>query len=187
EEIAEYNWIYTSNASGGSGICENNPASTCIPPLPATGFTGYIVPLEARIAFDHLVSADADPHYAHQSNLTEDRILYPVLDSVLARYRATFTAATPIVNPTYSDVAALQNRQAAWRTAVTAKTVEAYVQNGVVTVVNRGPAALDVPVTAPTGTRNVSPAGTFGDAYGTERSAWRTLARNAQTSLRLPS
>jgi hypothetical protein len=187
EEIDEYNWIYTSRANGGSGICENNASSTCIAPLSATGFTGYIVPMEARIAFDHAVSADSDPHYAHQSNLTEDRILYPVLDSVLARYRTTFTPATPIVNPTYSDVAALQSRQAAWRTAVTAKTIEAYVQNGVVTVVNRGAAALDVPITAPTGTQNVSPAGTFGDAYGTERSTWRTLARTAQTSLRLPS
>jgi hypothetical protein len=186
EEIDEYNWLYTNKAAGGSGICENNPTSTCITPLsPTTGFTGYIVPVEARIAFDHVVSADSDPHYAHQSNLAEDRILYPVLDSVLTRYRATFTAATPVVNPTYSDVATLQARQGAWRTAVQAKTVEAYLQDGQVTVINHGSAAVDVPMTAPSGTQNW-PIGAFGDAYGIERSTWKNLGRNAQMLLRLP-
>jgi hypothetical protein len=195
EEVDEYNWLYNSAADGGSGICANDPTSTCIPPLSTdTGFDSYIVPLESRIAFDHVVSADSDPHYAHQSNLTGDRILYPVLDSLLARYRATFTTATPIVNPTYSGVAALQGRQQAWRLAVAARTVEAYVQNGRVTVTNKGSAAVEVPVTAPSGTQNAAlvlgmeiKTGLFGDVYGTERSAWKNTARGAQFLLRLPS
>ncbi len=34
EEVDEYNWIYTSRANGGSGICEDNPATTtCVAPL----------------------------------------------------------------------------------------------------------------------------------------------------------
>ncbi len=193
EEIDEYNWLYNSAANGGSGICENNPSSTCIAPLdPGTGFDSYVVPLETQIAFDHVVSADADPHYAHQSNLTEDRVLYPVLDALLARYRATFTTATPIVNPTYSQVAAVQAQQDAWRAAVTAKTVEAYLQNGRVTVINHGSAAVDIPVTAPSGTQNTAlvlgleiKTGAFGDAYGPERSAWKTTAKGAQFLLRL--
>jgi hypothetical protein len=186
EEIDEYNWLYTSKANGGSGICENNATSTCITPLGSTGFTSYVIPREVQIAFDHLVTNDADPHYAHQSNLTEDRILYPVLDALLARYRATFTTAAPVVNPSYADVATVQGQQLAWKTAVQAKTVEAYVQDGLVTVVNHATAALDVPVTGPTGTV-LSSGGAFGDVYGTDRSAWKSLARNGSLQLKLPS
>ena len=195
EEVDEYNWLYTSTADGGSGICTDNPASTCLAqPLTGSQFAGYIVPLEARIAFDHVVSADTDPHYAHQSNLAEDRILYPVLDAILAKYRAAFTTATPIVNPTYAQIATVQNQQTAWASAVRARTVEAYVQDGKVTVVNHGTGTLAVPVTAPTGTQSTSVAlglqvktGAFGEAYGTERSAWTSLGRGATLNLVQPN
>jgi len=196
EEVDEYNWIYTSRADGGSGICEANPAtSTCIPPLsPATGFSGYIAPTEARIAFDHVVSADPRPHYAHQSNITEGRILYPVLDTVLSRYRATFTTATPLINPRYSDVMKLQRQQERWRAAVRARSVEAYLLDGRVTVVNRGTTTLDVPITVPANTRTVtvtlgveSTGAVYGEAYGVERSAWKSLPSGGQQLLRLPS
>jgi hypothetical protein len=194
EEVDEYNWIYNSKANGGSGICEGNASSTCIAPLTTAGFDSYIVPLESRIAFDHVVSSDPAPHYAHQSNLTEDKILYPVLDAMLSRYKSTFTTATPIVNPRMAEVASLQRQQEAWQTAVRNKTVEAYVQDGRVTITNKGTAALDVPVTAPNNTQNVALAlglevkqGAFGDAYGSQRSTWKTLNKGAQMLLRLPS
>ncbi len=195
EEIDEYNWIYTSQANGGSGICENNAASTCIAPLGANGFDTYIVPIEARIAYDHVVSTSPAPHYAHQSNLAEDRILYPVLDAVLARYAATYTTATPVVNPKFAETALQNKRQAAWADALRNRTVEAYTLDGKVTVVNRGTGTLDVPVTVPANTKVITMSvlgievigGNFGDAYGGERSAWRSLGRNASQLLRLPS
>jgi hypothetical protein len=196
EEVDEYNWLYTSRANGGSGICQDNPAtSTCITPLSTTtGFADYVQPIEARIAFDHVVSADSDPHYAHQSNLTEDRILYCVLDDLLARYRATFTAATPIVNPRYTDVMVLQRQQERWRAAAKARTVEAYTLDGKVTVVNHGGSSLDVPITVPENTRTVtvflgieSTGSVYGQAYGGERSAWKSLGAGGQQLLRLPS
>jgi len=195
EEVDEYNWIYTSRADGGSGICETHAASTCIAPLGLDGFGGYIVPTEARIAFDHVVSADPRPHYAHQSNLAEDRVLYPVLDRLLARYRATFTTATPLVNPRFLAVGQLMRRQERWRAAVAAGTVTGYRRGADVTVVNTGPVAVDVPATVPAGTRTLS-YGTggvevlgnqFGEAYGGQRSAWHGLARQATLTLRLPS
>jgi hypothetical protein len=195
EETDEYNWLYTSRADGGSGICEDNPAtSTCITPLdPATGFNGYIVPIESRIAYGHVVSGDPAPHYAHQSNLTEDRILYPVLDDVLDRYHATFTAATPIVNLGYSDIATQNARHASWAAGGHA-AVEAYTLDGKVTVINHG-AARDVPVTVPAGTKSVTVSllglemtgSSFGDAYGGEQSTWKNVARGGQLTLRLPS
>ncbi|MEU0563289.1 hypothetical protein [Dactylosporangium sp. NPDC006015] len=193
EEVDEYNWIYTSRAHGGSGICENNPASTCITPLGANGFDTYIVPVEARIAYDHVVSTSPAPHYAHQSNLAEDRILYPVLDAVLARYTATYTSATPVVNPKFAETALQNKRQAAWAAALRSRAVEAYTLDGRVTVVNRGGGALDVPMTMPNGTKVISMSvlgievvgGNFGDPYGGERSTWRSLGRGASQQLRL--
>ncbi|MEU8080236.1 hypothetical protein AB0B31_32870 [Catellatospora citrea] len=194
DEVDEYNWIYTSAADGGSGICSSNPASTCIAPLdPATGFDSYIVPVETRIAYGHVVTADPRPHYVHQSNLTADRIIYPVLDAVLARYRAAFTTATPIVTPRMSEVATLQSQQAAWRAAVAARTVEAYLLNGRVTVINRG-AAIAVPITVPANTQTITLSllglevrgGVYGSAYGPERSGWTSLRADGQQLLRLP-
>ncbi|MET7421307.1 hypothetical protein [Dactylosporangium sp. NPDC005555] len=195
EEVDEYNWIYTSRANGGSGICENNPASTCITPLGANGFETYIVPIEARIAYDHIVSTSPAPHYAHQSNLAEDRILYPVLDAVLDRYAATYTSATPVVNPKFADTALQNKRQAAWTAALQARSVEAYTLDGRVTIVNKGTGALDIPITMPNGTKLITISllgieivgGTFGDAYGGERSTWRNLARNGTQQLKLGS
>jgi hypothetical protein len=193
EQVDEYNWVYTSRADGGSGVCQDNPASTCIKPLGADGFAGYIVPLEARIAYDHLVSANPAPHYAHQSNLAEDRILYPVLDAVLDRYRATYTSATPVLNPKFAETALQNRRQAAWAAALRAGTVQAYLLDGRVTVENKGTGAVDVPLTMPAGTKLVTASllgvevggGTFGEAYGGERSAWRTIAKGGQQLLRV--
>ena len=56
----EYNWIYTSVADGGSGICTANPeTSTCIAPLNVnTGYASYIVPTETRIDMLHILGND---------------------------------------------------------------------------------------------------------------------------------
>lgn len=195
EEVDEYNWLYTSHANGGSGICENNAASTCITPLAANGFDNYIVPIESRIAYDHVVSTNPAPHYAHQSNLSEDRILYPVLDAVLARYAATYTTATPVVNPKFAETALENKRRAAWAASLQSRSVQAYILDGKITIVNKATGALDVPVTMPNGTKLITMSvlgmevtgGNFGDAYGGERSVWRSLARNGTQLLRLGS
>ena len=106
DEVDEYNWIYTSAANGGGGICEANPTtSTCITPLDAstnaaakTSFDSYIKPLEIRNALRYILTNDPRPFYAHQSNLAEDGILYPVLDGILATYSAGYdTTTTPLV------------------------------------------------------------------------------------------
>jgi len=193
QEVDEYNWLYTSLADGGSGICANNPASTCIKPLDAAGFQNFIVPIESRIAYDHIVSTSPAPHYAHQSNIAEDRILYPVLNAILARYRATYTSTTPVLNPKFAESALQNQRQAAWVAAARNRTVEAYLLDGRVTVLNKGTGRLDVPLTMPNGTKVVSlsllgleiSGGAFGDAYGGERSAWRSIARSGQQLLRV--
>lgn len=136
EMADEYNWVYTSRADGGSGICESNPASTCLPaPLDtATGYAGHIAPQEARTALSHVVANDPRPHYVHQSNLAEDRILYPVLDRVLADYRGLFADNAPLVNPRQRDVGVELDRRAAWDRALAAGQVTAYRIGTAVTV-----------------------------------------------------
>ncbi|WP_256104466.1 hypothetical protein [Streptomyces sp. ODS05-4] len=175
EMTDEYNWIYTSRADGGSGICEDNPAtSTCLadPLDPDTGYGSYIVPQEARIALSHVVANDPRPHYVHQSNLAEERLLYPVLDKVLADYRALYADNTPIVNPRQSEAGTEFARRAAWDKALAEGRVTAYRIGDTVTV--KAPSGVAAPVTAPEGTRKRQLLGStaFGTAYAGNRSDW---------------
>ncbi|MFF1653761.1 hypothetical protein [Streptomyces sp. NPDC058255] len=176
EMADEYNWLYTSKADGGSGICEDNPLSTCMPaPLDtATGYASYIVPLEAHTALGHALGNDPRPHYAHQSNLAEDRILYPVLDKVLADYQALYADTAPLENPRQSAIGTELQRRAAWQTAVANGKVTAYRIGTTVTVT--APSGTQIPVTAPEGTKKQLLLGTtaFGTPYAGERSAWTT-------------
>ncbi|MFJ8307787.1 MULTISPECIES: hypothetical protein [unclassified Streptomyces] len=190
EMTDEYNWLYTSKANGGSGVCENNPSSTCMPaPLnTATGYQSYIVPREAKTALSHVLWNDPRPHYAHQSNLAEERILYPVLDKVLGDYKALYAASAPIVNLREKDAGTEFSRRASWDKALAAGSVTAYRIGNTVTV--QGPRGVAAPITAPEGTRKQLFVGTtvFGTAYAGARSDWSSpeLFQSAIT-LKLPA
>ncbi|WP_188316451.1 hypothetical protein [Solihabitans fulvus] len=185
EEVAEYNWIYTSRADGGSGICEDHPdTTTCIKPLDgATGYQSYILPLESRIALGHVLGNDPRPHYVHQSNLAEGRLLYPLLENILSTYRAEFAANAPVVSPSLTDSGVALQRQAAWQATRDAGTVSAYEQGGAVTV--EGTADASVPVTVPDGTTVNGAA--FGDAYAGERSGYADVGPSRVLTLTRPS
>ncbi|MBL1082556.1 hypothetical protein JK359_11275 [Streptomyces actinomycinicus] len=185
EQVDEYNWLYTSRAQGGSGICEDNPATTtCLPaPLNAgSGYGDYIVPLETRIALGHVLANDPKPHFIHQSNLAEERIAYPVLDGVLDGYDALFADNTPVVNLRMKDIGVELQRRAAWKTAVQAGQVTAYRIGGTVTV--QGPDGTAVPATLPTGTTRDAAA--FGTAYAGAASGW-TASDGSALTFTLPS
>ncbi|MCF1599577.1 hypothetical protein [Streptomyces muensis] len=189
EMVDEYNWIYTSTADGGSGVCASNPASTCLdaPLDPATGYTGHIVPLEARTALGHAVSNDPRPHYAHQSNLAEDRTLYPVLDKVLTDYQALFADNTPVENLAQSAIGTELQRRATWQTAVASGKVTAYRIGRTVTIT--APSGTQIPVTTPEGTRKQLLLSTvaFGTRYAGQRSAWTTQEPlQSAVTLKLP-
>ncbi|MFJ8751672.1 hypothetical protein ACIREO_20445 [Streptomyces sp. NPDC102441] len=171
EQVDEYNWIYTSRAQGGSGICEDNPAtSTCLPePLDtATGYAEHIVPLETRIALGHVLANDVKPHFIHQSNLAEGRIAYPVLDGVLDAYDGLFTDDTPVVNLRMKDIGVETQRRAAWRAAVEAGQVTAYRIGDSVTV--QAPDGVALAATMPAGTQHTGAA--FGSSYAGSVSGW---------------
>jgi len=185
EEVDEYNWIYNSRVDGGSGVCEDNPAtSTCIAPLSTTtGFMSYIVPIEIRNATQHLLNNDPRPHYAHQSNLTEDKILYPVLDGILAKYNAAHATNTPLLHPSLRESGTLLKQAAAWKTNKAA--VSAYAIGSNVTVASTSGSAIDVPVTLPEGTTQGGTA--FGQAYAGERSAQVAFAASQTQQYVLPA
>lgn len=183
EMVDEYNWIYTSRANGGSGICEDNPGTvTCITPLdPATGYQNHIVPLDTRIAMTHMLRNDPRPHYVHQSNMAEERILYPLLDSILGAYRNMYADNSPLVNKRMRDNGAEMKRQNSWKSIQGGVT--AYLQDGKVTI--SGVPSGTIPITMPEGTKDTTGllcgllcgilgAPAFGDTYGGERSSWKT-------------
>lgn len=184
EMADEYNWIYTSRADGGSGICEDNPATTtCIAPLnTTTGFQNHIVPLETRLALGRMLNNDPRPYYAHQGNLAEDRILLTMMDGILTRYRSLVADNAPFVNPRMSAAGLELQRQNAWRAAVAGGQVTGYVQDKAVHI--EAPASVAVPVTAITGTKRGTTV--FGDAYAGLRSAWTTPAAGGTVDLVLP-
>lgn len=173
EEVDEYNWIYTSVANGGSGICETDPNSTCIAPLAVSGFESYIIPTERAIAMRHVLGNDPRPTYAHQSNLAEERILLPVVESILNRYRSLYADSAPIVSPTQTQAGTLIRDMTNW-TAATAgpdPRVTAYrKQNTVVIQVHSGgPVAVPL-TTLPT------KATAWGELWGGRRSGWSTVS-----------
>ncbi|MFE7527598.1 hypothetical protein ACFU7Y_18030 [Kitasatospora sp. NPDC057542] len=190
EETDEYNWIYTSTANGGSGVCENNANSTCLPqPLDVnTGYQSYIVPLEARIDLGHVLNNDPRPHFVHQSNLSEDRILYPVLEKILGTYRSLHADNAPIVNLSQREIGLEFQRRAAWNTALASGRVTAYRVGNTITV--NAPSGVQVQATMPTGTAQKLAIGTtgFGSPYAGSLSGWVSPgALQSSITLQLPS
>ncbi|PPK92476.1 fibronectin type III domain protein [Kineococcus xinjiangensis] len=155
EQIDEYNWYYTSRANGGSGICEVDVRSTCISPLPAAtdaqaqaSFEGYLKPVEVRNALQKVLANDPRSFYAHQSNLAEDGLLYPVVEGVLGAYRTTHTGDAPLVQIPLRIQSDLILKHSEWRK--NAPRVSAYLDDTGVHI--SGPADVYAPLTVPGGT-----------------------------------
>ncbi|MBS7547678.1 hypothetical protein [Dietzia massiliensis] len=178
--VDEYNWIYTRSDQGGSGTCERNAASTCLDaPLPLeSGFDEYIVPQEARHALSHALSMDPRPHYVHQSNITGDRILYPVLDAMVRDYRALFNdRSAPLRNPSHAELGLEMQRRAAWADA--ADSVTATVRGSTLVIENDGAASVEVPITTRSGSAF------DGEAYAGSKSRWVTVPAGGEVTFEL--
>jgi hypothetical protein len=174
-EVNEFNWNNDSEADGGGGLCQASTTTRCLKPLnPQTGWTSVIVPTQVQIVFNALINNDPRPYFMHQSNLTGDRLAYPVMDGVLSAYSAVYGPSAPVENlPAIGDGAVMRNQQL-WAQARKAGTVTAWVQGNTITI--SGPPGTPVPVTAPAGTRVGSAAGpAYGFSYAGERSGFTQL------------
>jgi hypothetical protein len=174
-EVNEFNWYNDSKADGGSGLCQASTTTACLKPLsPQTGWTSVIVPGQVKIVFNALINNDPRPFFMHQSNLTGDRLGYPVMDGVLSAYRAVYGPSAPIENLPTIDVGVILRNQQLWAQALQAGTVTAWVQGNTITI--SGPRGTPVPVTAPAGTTVGSAAGpAYGSSYGGELSGFAKL------------
>ncbi len=181
DETSEYNWIYDSTADGGSGVCQTSGVSTCIGPLSLkTGWASYILPTQIRTMLGAVLENDPRPFYMHQSNLTGDRLGYPLMNGVLSDYRSVYAGNTPIINQRMSADGAALDAQDIWAQSLSAGTVSGYVQGNTVTI--NGPSGTSVPVTVPNGTKIGSAKGAaFGTAYAGERSDYTTLGSGPLT------
>jgi hypothetical protein len=120
---------------------------------------GEFVSGEADTMLLHVLGNDPRPHFVHQSNLSGDRIAYKLLHEVVARFRGHFNVElTQLSLAQAGEELALQ---AAWRQALGAGGVSAYVHDGRLHV--RSDEALRVPIT---GTQEV------GSECGSSRSGW---------------
>ena len=115
----------------------------------------------------------------HQSNLTGDRLGYPMMDGVLSAYRAVYAGSAPILNLPLSGDGAALHAQHVWAQALSGGTVTGYVQGNTVTIT--GPPGTPVPVTVPTGTRVGTAGAAFGTAYAGEHSDRTTLGSGPLT------
>jgi hypothetical protein len=172
EEVSEFNWYNDSRAAGGGGFCQGSKVTRCLKPLSLkTGWTSFILPGQVQIVFQAMLSNDPRPFFMHQSNMTGDRLGYPVMDALLSAYRAVYGPSAPIANlPMDQDGVILRDQQL-WAQALRAGTVTAWVQGHTVTV--SGPPGTPVPVTVPAGSAVGSR--TFGSPYADELSGFATL------------
>lgn len=180
-EINEFNWYNTSKADGGSGICQGSQVTACLKPLnPKSGWASVIVPEQVQIVFAAVLNNDPRPFFMHQSNLTGDRLGYPVMNGVLSAYRAVYGASAPIENLPMSGDGVVLRDQALWAQARIAGAVSAWVQGNKVTI--SGPPGALVPLTVPAGSRAGSAAGpAFGSPYAGELSGYTTLGSQPLT------
>jgi hypothetical protein len=170
-EVNEFNWNNDSKADGGSGLCETSTTTRCLKPITDSGWLSVIVPEQVQIVYSAVLNNDPRPFFMHQSNLTGDRLGYPVMEGVLDAYRAVYNDTAPIVNdPSMKDGEVLRNQQY-WANAVKAGLITAWVQGNTVTV--SGPKGVPVPLTAPAGTKLGTAA--FGQSYSHEVSGFTTL------------
>jgi Putative Ig domain len=181
QEVDEYNWLYSTRANGGSGYCEDHPdVATCFPPMTAANWASTIVPNDAAFDLSFILSNDPRPFYAHTSNMGADRLIYPLLESILNTYRSTFNANAPLQNLTMTEVGTTFRQQGAWAAAGMSATpsVTASMTAGQITILNSG--TTQVPLTAPVGT---TVSGATLESYGGELSGWLGAAPSTTASV----
>jgi hypothetical protein len=167
EQLDEYNYIYLPPPAGK---CVNSATNTC---RTAAATWAEYLESEVGIMFRHLMLNDPRPHFAHQSNLTADGILYSVVDELLRRYRQYFSPE--LVQLTHTQIGQEIQRQAKWAQDLAAGRVAAYLQDGKVHISTTE--TIEVPIT---GTPD-------GALYGGERSGWFTVPPGQPLTVQAPA
>jgi hypothetical protein len=189
QEVDEYNTLYDADAPDSQ--CKSTSVTTCST-TPST-FADVVNQVVSGM-LQNMLSNNPEPSYVHQTNLmgqppagaattgtppatpdtTGDGLLYSVLNPLLADYHTYYTSATPYEQPTLGAIGTVLADQTNWSSTVSAGSVKATEQNGVVTVTNSGTGSVNVPVTAPAGTTVGGAA--YGESYAGQLSTWTSVA-----------
>ena len=143
----------------------------------------YIVPIEVRIAFDHVVVGRPAPAL-RAPVATSPRTASSTRCSTRCwrRYQADLRddhAGGEPADDRRSPTSCCRARRRGARPSASRHRRPATARGDTVTIVNPGAATLDVPLTVPAGTRSAAlsllgveiPGGAYGEAYGGQRSA----------------
>jgi hypothetical protein len=162
QDLAEYNDRYFVH-------CTPSATTSCFT-RPATW--EELIARDGESMLGHMLGNDPRTHYAHESNLAGDGILYPLLEEALGRYRRY--VSMPLLVPDLTESGVQLDRQQAWATAVADGAVTAWrVGDELHVEVTR---SLLVPVT---GLRS------GGERYGGERSGWVRVTPEAPLTARI--
>jgi hypothetical protein len=136
EELDEYDNTYIENCDPARTTCRTGAATW-----------DELVAIQADLMFRHIIDGDPRVHYAHQSNLTDDRILYAPLEAMLDLYDELIDA--PLLQPTLSESGEELRRQAAWAAALRDGDVDAWIEDDAVHVLSA--VDVDAPITGAAG------------------------------------
>jgi hypothetical protein len=142
---------------------------------------------ENQVTLRHMLGNDPRPLFAHQSNLTNDRLLLRLLEHALALYNSYFSPEAPVQNLSMDDIALELRRREHWLSVRRSDRVSATVDKGVVTITSR--TDTEVPVSMPRATavaRRWRRRAAFGAEYGGRASQWLPI-RAGDTLRLLPS
>ncbi|WP_432492143.1 hypothetical protein [Kineococcus auxinigenes] len=104
---------------------------------------------QAEVVLGRVLAGDPRPVFAHQSNVTGDRVLLDVLARVLDEHARLLAPGTVLLNPSMDEVAHELRRRERWRTALAAGAVRALAGGGELLL--EAGADVEVPVTLPAG------------------------------------
>jgi Putative Ig domain len=194
DELNEYNTLYVAQGDSldnstfpsETGHCADTNATTCLS-APAT--EASLLASESHIMLSHVLDNNPRVQYDHQTDLigpaTENGqdygyTLLDLINDMLSQYNTWYNTDSPLDQMTDVTEAQTLAEQSAWGTAETGGNYTASVTNGTVTVTNNG-AAVNVPLTVPTGTTVNGAA--FGQSYGGDLSDWVNLGTSATETL----
>jgi hypothetical protein len=149
QDLAEYNDTYYVH-------CTPSATTQCFT-KPATW--DELIARDGEQMLGHMLDNDPRTHYAHESNLAGDGILYPLLEDALTHFRRY--VSMPLLVPDLTESGEALDRQQAWAGAVAAGVVDAW----------RAGDELHVEVSRTTWVP-VTGLATGGERYAGERSGW---------------
>ncbi|WP_432572591.1 hypothetical protein [Kineococcus sp. SYSU DK005] len=125
-----------------------------------------------------VLAGDPRPLFAHQSNLTGDRVLLDLLQRVLDEHARLLAPGTALLNPSMDEVARELGRRERWRQALAAGAVRARAGGG--ELVLTADVDVEFPVTLPAGAA-------AGEPYAGARCGWVAVPGGGEVALRLPA